>query len=92
VPEQEFCASSNGVHFRYRLSAIYETQKDAAEQVMSAVAIVCTDITAMVNAELALRKSQEERAALLVSENAARVRNFEVSRATHKQRADQNNL
>ena len=41
---------------------------------MSAVAIVCTDITAMVNAELALRKSQEERAALLVSENAARVR------------------
>ena len=74
VADCDFSASAGGAHLRYRLSPLYETAYGDVSNEISGISIVCTDVTAMVNAELELRRSQQERAALVASEIAAKVR------------------
>ena len=76
VAERDFSTSAEGAHLRYRLSPLYETVHGDVSSEISGISVVCTDVTAMVNAELALRRSQEERDALVASATAAKVRNL----------------
>lgn len=73
LAERDFGTQVGGCHFRYRISPLYHSGESARRHEKAAgLAIICTDVTAMVHAELALQDSQRERDALAASEEAAK--------------------
>lgn len=75
IAERDFMTQVGEHHLRYRVSPLYHSDNSAeAPQAknIAGLAIVCTDVTAMVQAELALQESQRQREALAVSEEAAK--------------------
>lgn len=81
MPEREFATSVGPSHFRYRIMPLYETiptvdipgtQEPLSGHNLTGLAIVCTDTSAMVRAQVALVQSQKEKEELVASEEAAK--------------------
>lgn len=78
LASEELMASFGDSHFRYRITSLYSMECSTEDMgtpttgALTGLAVVCTDVTATINAEKALQQSQAEREALLASENAAK--------------------
>ena len=78
MASEELLASFGDSHFRYRITSLYSMECRTDDRgsptigELTGLAVVCTDVTAMISAVKALQKSQAEREALLASENAAK--------------------
>lgn len=72
MAERDFVTEDGNSHFRYRISPLYHPADTKDAHKVAALAIICTDITAMVQAEIALQQSKLEKAALVASEEAAK--------------------
>ena len=72
LAERDFTSQVGDCHFRYRISPLYDTANAKDVNKLAGLAIVCTDVTAMAQAETALQQSRLEKEALVASEEAAK--------------------